>query len=359
MKVTPVNAPAQTQQTTMTTSAQAARERAISMLTAAPAAAATPQAPTQGNAQAEAVANPNKVSPEEMSAVKAPQTAQITDENTTVEQTEKPKVEVTTPEAELQSKQLQALVRREKALRAQATKQNDDYKAREAALAAREAELTKKASTFDESKYISKDRFKSDPIAVMNETGLSYDEIVNQLITQTQNPVDPRVNAQISQLQAEIKRLQDSREEEKTSQQKAQQQAYDNAVNKVRLDAQALIETDANYETIKETNSVEDVVELIKQTYDKDGILLSVEEAAQEIENYLIEEAIKLANIGKVKQRLNPTNVVAAKTVEQKQPVDPVVEQKQPMKTLTNTVGSTRQLSAKERAILAFKGELK
>jgi hypothetical protein len=73
------------------------------------------------------------------------------------------------------------------------------------------------------------------------------------------------------------------------------------------------------------------------------------------VEDYLVDEAVKLANIGKIKKRLSTAPAVPAKTEKQ----TPTNKQPQTMKTLTNATASTRQLSARERALLAFKGELK
>ncbi len=99
-----------------------------------------------------------------------------------------------------------------------------------------------------------------------------------------------------------------------------------------------------------------DVVDLIEKTFKEDGILLTEDEAAQQVEDYLTEEAYKLANLKKIQKRLQTssastsTSATPAKSAE-------TPKQSQPMKTLTNAVGTSRQLTSKERAILAFKGE--
>lgn len=345
MKVTPVQAVSQVQQPAGNTqSAQAARERAIAKLTAQPQA----QMP---------VADPNNISPEEMTAVKpAIQQTQATetiDKSATTDTQVEQVQEAQKPQDEMQSKQLAALVRREKALRAKAQQQEQAWKAKEAELAAKEQELRQKEASFDQTKYISKDRFKQNPLEVMAETGLSYDELVQQVLNQ--QPLDPRVNAQISKLEAEIKRLQEANENNQKSQQKAQDDAYQAAVKQIRTEVTKLTSSDPNYETIKATNSINDVVELIERTFREEGVMMTVEEAAQEVENYLIEEAEKLFKINKIKSKFQSAST-PVKT-EQKQPAQP--QQQQPMKTLTNATASTRTLSARERAILAFKGESK
>ncbi|MDE2106538.1 MAG: hypothetical protein KGL39_55500, partial [Patescibacteria group bacterium] len=107
--------------------------------------------------------------------------------------------------------------------------------------------------------------------------------------------------------------------------------------------------------TIRATNSVKDVVDLIEQTFKEEGRVMDVEEAANEVENYLLEEIEKLTRIEKLKKRMEAKPAATPKSDEQ----TPQKKQPQTMKTLTNAASSSRQLSAKERAILAFKGELK
>ena len=63
---------------------------------------------------------------------------------------------------------------------------------------------------------------------------------------------------------------------------------------------------------------------------------------------------MKLAQLKKIQQRLQPKSQPSAQKQESSSK-----QQDQPIKTLTNSVGVARSLTAKERAILAFKGELK
>ncbi len=81
-----------------------------------------------------------------------------------------------------------------------------------------------------------------------------------------------------------------------------------------------------------------------------------MEEAAKEIETYLLDEAMKLAGLNKVKQRLKPA---APQAATEKPPGEPASKQSQAKPTLTNAMSATRPLTPKERAMLAFRGELK
>jgi len=350
MKVIPVSSPVAIQpQAPSPAAATDAKARAIAILQGSKAA------PTQGNAQETAVANPNNISAEELSAVKAPsQEPQVEAqaEGGEVEAAPEAPAEEKKPETKA-SQEWAKLARQERLLRQKAQEQEAKFRQREEAIKAREAEAQQK-SEINQKGFISLDKLKNDPLTVLAEAGVSYDQIADQIINPTK--VDPRLQATIDKLQAKIEELEKGTTEANERMTKQQQDAYNQAVRQIELDTKNLVASDPNFETIKATRSEKDVVELITKTWEKDQILLTVEEAAQEVENYLIDEAMKLTRIEKIKRKLTPTQAAAQKPA---QPAATKGQDSAPLKTLTNTVSSTRKLSARERAILAMRGELK
>lgn len=361
MKITPVNspiaiAPQGTPEHVRTAKAVAAFNKGQSSYDKP--VEAVPQQSRQPEAHS---INPNSVSVEELSAIQAPQIDKgVNNEQVAIEETQElsqPEEVKTKAVDPALSRQFAQLARQEKALRAKVQQQDQALKAREQALAVREAKFSEpQQPQFDASKYVSLEDFKANPLKVMAQTGLSYDELTQQLLNVS--TTDPRTEALIGRLEAKIKALEDGAEDTKKSYAETQQQTYNAAVKQIEYDARDLVQMDPNFETIKATNSVKDVVELITRTHAKTGKILSVEEACNKVEEYLVDEALKLTRIGKIKSRLEQSSAVKVQT--QKQPPKPLDRQIQPgMKTLTNAASSTRQLSAKERAVLAFKGELK
>lgn len=259
-------------------------------------------------------------------------------------QSQAPATTEVTPEVKTEtesplSPKFAALARKERALRAEAQK----LKAREEAMKAQEADYS--------SKYIPKDRLTKDPLGVLTEQGLTMDQITNMLLNQP-GPQDQAV----SRLEAKIQELEAKLQKQVTTQEETQTQNYDRAVNQIRNEAKLLVDSDPAFETIKDTDNVEAIVELIKETYASDNIVLSVQDAAKQIEDYLIEEAMKMASLKKVKEKLTPQEVVEAQQ-------SPAQTPQSQLKTLTNAVSATsKPMSNKdrrERAILAFKGQLK
>lgn len=342
MNIKPIASPAAIQPAQ--SNATDARARAIAKM----------QAPAQ-NAQQTPVADPNHVSAEEVSAIHSQVPANI-DNNTEVSAEETPAEtpQETPPEKDpALSRQFAQLARQERALRAKAQQQDQAYKAREQALAAREAELATKGQT---PQGISLERIKQDALSVLAEAGVSYDDLTQQIISR--QPVDPQLQAHINRLEAKLAEMEESGKTAQKTQQEQQQAQYQAAVAQIQKDAKALVMNNPEeYEAIHKTGTVKEIVNLIVKTHEKTGEILSVEEAAQEVENYLIEENLNMANsINKIKNRLKQ-NAQPAKPEVKQQATQP---QTQPgMKTLTNAAASSRKLSAKERAILAFKGELK
>ncbi len=218
-------------------------------------------------------------------------------------------------------------------------KKESAFRTREKEFQAREADFKAKQAELDQAKSF-KDRLKSNPLEVLNELGVTYDDLVAQAINAPdQNTVEIR---------NELKALRDKQtqiEENAKNSANAQREA---AITQIRHDVTDLVKSDPSFETIHATESAEDVVELITRTFDESGKLLSVDEAARMVEEELFQEAMKIAQIGKVKAKLQP---------------EPAPETKQELKsqrqiqTLTNNMSSSKPMSARDRAIARFKGE--
>lgn len=338
----------------LNSSQQAARARAIAALT--------------GGDQPQPVPNASNVSAEEMGAISTPsdrnasyepkqETSDSQESHASASQdSDSEPAEAAQPtRSEDQKRPLSAqyaqIARKEQALRAKELA----LKVREEALKAQEAPRPFHQPPQDD--VISKAELAKDPLGVLAKLGLSYD----QLSQQAMNAPTPEQIAQqqlVDELRAEIRSIKQGQDEIKTSAEKQQQKSYEQAINQIRSEVKSLVTSDPEFETIKATNSVEDVVELIQTTFNEDGILLSPEDAAKQIEDYLVEEAMKLQRISKIQKRLQTASTASPGAASQQTQGNAKAQSEAP-KTLTNTLGTSRQLSARERALLAFKGELK
>ena len=317
-----------------------ARERAI-------AALMTPNTPEQAQAQ-HPVQNPSQVAPEEFTAVQRslskgePQKQLDTNEGVS-----SPAEAETKPTEEALSNHYAVLARKEKAIR----QREQQLRQREAAIKAQDeaAKAKPAAPAFDESKYVPKERLTQDPFKVLGELGLTYD----QLTELAMNAPKPEQLALLNEIKTLREEMQAMKGETKKTFEEQQELQRTQAVTQIRNEVKALVRQDPQFETVRATGSVDDVVELIEKVYDQDGILLTVEDAAQQVEDYLVDRAIKLTRLSKIQKRLQPkaTPQTAAQTKTGGQP------EKKPIQTLTNSIASSRQMSARDRAIAAFKGE--
>jgi hypothetical protein len=188
------------------------------------------------------------------------------------------------------------------------------------------------------------DRLKSNPLSVLNEHGVTYDQLVES-ITANQNERTPSV----IKLEAELKALKEGLDNQNkilADRDNAQKQQV---LNQMSNDADKIIAQGDQYEMIRETGSRKDVINLIEQTFDKTGEVLDLEEALQLVEDELVEESLKIARIKKVQGRLNPAPQEVTNQKIQNSNV-------RTMRTLTNRDGARVPSSARERAIAAFHG---
>lgn len=211
---------------------------------------------------------------------------------------------------------------------------------------AKKAELAAEKSRY-ETGYIDKSKLTSDPFGVLMENGLTYDKLTELLLNQP-NTMDPTIRA----LKSEVQNLRTAQEQ---AQKRAEEQAItqrQQAVQQIRNDVKMLVDSDAEFETIKAIGMQDAVVELIEQTFDAENRVMDVSEAARAVEKHLVDEGLKYSQLNKIKARLQPTQASAATL------------QSQPSKTLTNASTATqapRRMTPSEkraRAIAAFEGKL-
>lgn len=344
MKITPSGAtpPAIVDNGPSFQSQQQAKARAVAML----------------NSQASApVSNPNQVSAEELSAI-VHQHAETTDNSTHIEETA---VETVTQEAPKKvedplTKQYALLARKEKQLRLKFQQQEQELRAQREEVRKQQDSIAARDQEYKQG-YISRDQLKRAPLQVLADAGLSYEELTQQLINQ--QPSDPRTEATINKLQSQVDQLQRALEKSNKNYEDNQTQSYNAALNQIERDIKNLVSSDPTFETVKATNSVRDVRDLIERTWKEEGVVLSVEEAAQEVEDYLVDEALKLSRIDKIQKRLAENASKSQPKAPAQQPAAQQPKQQQPMRTLTNATSSTRPMTARERAIAAMEGKLK
>ncbi len=215
-------------------------------------------------------------------------------------------------------------------------KQRRALQVKERELADREKALTSQPATQVDADLIA--RLKSQPLSVLREAGVTYEQLTEAILgDQSGN------GAEIQELKDQIAALEQGVDKKLSDR---DQQAEQQVLAEMQREAVSLASEGDAFELVRETRSIPQVMELIEKTYRKTGEVLDVQEALQLVEDELIAESLKLAALKKVQGRLQP---------------EPQQFQPQPrqMRTLTNRDTAQVPLTPKQRALLAFTGQLK
>lgn len=265
-------------------------------------------------------------------------------------QATQPDPAATPPVQEALSPQFAALAKREKAMRA-----------REVASKAREEQLTRDyearlAASQREYEQNYRSKLAQDPWGEMIAAGLSAEQ-ATQIILNQPTPQDQTLR----QVQEQIKALQKQNEELLNQTKNSASESQKRAEAMVLKEIDLLVEGNEAFETITAMGAKQAVFDLIKDTLDNDGYMMTIEDAAQEVENYLIEQTLNYTKLKKVQAKLAPP---APDPVEQTKGAQQQVTRTQQQQPQTLSQNLRQQTSAKplsaverrQRAILVAQG---
>lgn len=183
------------------------------------------------------------------------------------------------------------------------------------------------------------DRLKSNPLSVLQEYGVTYDKLTEDLLA-GQSGLNPDIQA----LKAEIKALKEG--VDKTFSEK-ETQAEQQVLAEIQRDINQRALAGDDFEMIRVTGSQSQVKELIHRTFKETGEVLDTEEAMKLIEDELINETLKTASTSKVRSRLQPP------------PTPPQQQQPKQIRTLTNRDTAKPVMDRRSRALAAALGTLR
>lgn len=218
----------------------------------------------------------------------------------------------TTEETVHLSPQVAALARKEQKFR----RSEQELKARAEALESEKAEIAELKAL--KAKLQAKDFSGIEDL-------VKYDDYTKYLIEKEQGS---------SPEQQALKAIADKVDGLERSQKEDIDKRFEAAVNDRRKAVVTLVETDASYSSIKELKMQEAVVQHILDTWEHDGIDLSPEEAAKEVEQELIDRAGKWSALSKLKPKTD-------EVVDEKKQLPPL---KPGIKTLTNNMAATGEI---------------
>ncbi len=206
------------------------------------------------------------------------------------------------------------------------------------ALQVKERELAEREKTLQVqpgTDHVELSRIKSDPLRVLLDAGVTYEQLAQAIMANPQNP-------EINELRTELKSYKEDFQKQLSER---DAQAERQVLAEMRQDANQLAQSE-EFELVRETRSIPSVMKLIERTYREQGEVLDVKEAMQLVEQELFKEAQRLTKAKKVQSQFQPAMPPVQRT------------QGMQMRTLTNRDTAQPPISAKQRALQAFWGQL-
>jgi hypothetical protein len=211
-------------------------------------------------------------------------------------------------------------------------KQRRALQVKERELLAKQKELETRTSG---KPSIEVDRLKAEPLRVLLENGVTYDQLTEAILAN-------QGSSEIDALKAEINSLKTGLDQ-KFSDRDAL--AEKQVLAEMEREARQLIQQGEDFELVRETKRLPDVIQLISRTYKETGEVLDVTEALKLVEAELFKDAEKLAMLKKVQSKFMP-------------PIPQPQQRSSGMRTLTNKDTASVPMGAKQRAMAAFYGTL-
>lgn len=257
------------------------------------------------------------------------------DQQTTIRNDEVAAAASATPAESVKlSPQLTALARKEQA-----------HRHREQALIAREKELEEKLKRADKFSTL-EEKLKAKDYSEAEALGLSYEGYTEYLLNK-QNGEKPE-NQAFKALADEVSALKKSKEE-------SADQEFQETVSEYRKEVGALVASDARFISVKEDKQEDAVLQLILDSWEEDGKEVTVEQAAQDVEDFIVAEATRYSGFTKIKARSQeadkkalPPPKPSLKTLTQQVVVG---AEKRPQKSLQHLSESERYAEARRRVL--------
>lgn len=178
-------------------------------------------------------------------------------------------------------------------------------------------------------------RLKSEPMRVLLENGVTYEQLTEAILANPGNP-------EIYELKKKLQELESGFDEKLSAR---DQQAQKQVLAEISREVKGLAEGE-EFELIRGMNRADDVVKLIERNFKETGEVLGTREAMQLIEDELMKDIDKYTGFKKVQTKFAS-------------PHSQMQSHQQGMRTLTNRDTANAPMSAKQRAMAAFYGQLK
>lgn len=204
------------------------------------------------------------------------------------------------------------------------------FRQEQLALKAKETALEKERAEIAEFKALKSKLDAKDYAAI--EGMVPYDEYTNYHVNKL-NGSSPEAQ-KLTELEEKLTTLQKSQADDVSKR-------FEAAVNERRTAVKTLVESDVQFSSIKELKAEEAVVQHILDTWEKDSVDLTPEQAAKEVEEIILERAKKWSALSKITPKAEPE-------ADKKNELPPL---KASVKTLTNDMTAVGEIKRPQKSL--------
>lgn len=192
-----------------------------------------------------------------------------------------------------------ALSRKEKAIRQREAQLNQQMQE----LQSRLQQLEEQNKQVESIKSIP-DRLKKEPLKVLSESGLTFEQLAEMVLNNDGKPTQDMILNEYEQ--KFMSKIQDLEKKLAEKESKEQEERYNQAITQFQAQLTDFVNKTEDYELIRANDSVDLVYQVIEEHFNETNEILSNKEACDAVEEYLLEEAKKLVDRDKVKKLLLP-----------------------------------------------------
>lgn len=141
---------------------------------------------------------------------------------------------------------------------------------------------------------------KTNPIAILENLGLSYKEITDFVL----NDNKPTTDSVLGTLQQQVEALKTQLAEKEASEKRSKDEA---AIRNFKYAIQSHVDKNADtFELIRGNNAYDTVFEVASNVFDETGEIPDIDEVAKQVESYLEGELEKLTKLKKIQAKFAP-----------------------------------------------------
>ena len=149
---------------------------------------------------------------------------------------------------------------------------------------------------------------RNDPLGALEEAGLGYDKLTELALNDGRLTPDMQMSAMREEIERDYKRKFEDLEERLQAKEEAEVEEYYNNVQDNFQEEIGSFVSQNEYELINASEANGLVYDVIEEHYNDTGRILDMKEAADAVESYLEDEAMKLMRLNKISSRfgINP-----------------------------------------------------